>query len=28
MDVIDSTHQTPEETTVAVAAWIRSRLQR
>jgi hypothetical protein len=28
MDVIDSTHQTPEETTEAVAAWIRPRLQR
>ena len=28
MDVIDSTHQTPEETTEAVAAWIRSKLQR
>ena len=28
MDVIDSTHQTPEEMTEAVAAWIRSKLQR
>lgn len=26
MDVIDSTHQTPDETTDAVAAWIRSKL--
>jgi len=28
MHVIDSTHQTPDETTEAVAAWIRSKLQR
>jgi hypothetical protein len=28
MDVIDSTHQTPDETTEAIAAWIRPRLQR